>query len=685
MTPPTLESVLQGGVSVVARAAVIDRHCRLAALSASVAFAIAWTLLLGKAFHWDAINYHLYLGFAALNDRFSLDFFAAGTPSYINPYAYIPLHLLIDSGASALLVASALAAAHGLIFWLTYEFALALGPKDRGRERYAFAVLAMVLAALNPVLLQGIGMTLIDIPLGVLVLAAWLALALALRDGNLLLVVLGAALGGLAAGLKLSNALYAAAAMSTMAFLPGGWQRKSLAAVVYGLACGCAFLAVSAPWSWKLWESFGNPLFPFMNDLFKSPDFTSAPIHYERFRPSTFVEFLARPFDMLSSLSRQHTESRAPDLRYAALFLAMAALAIAFLLNSHRVRGLNADVLSSARRNSRQTDAATRILVAFCVAFVIAWCIWLKFSGNSRYFIPMGCVASGLLAEILRRSYHRWKDATSVAVGLVVLAQVVQLGVAADLDRDGIAWDGPFLKAEYPSRYRDEPYLFLSSSFLSGSAFLPKWHPQSGMMSISGFYAIGPGRPGWERAQKLIARNGGRLRILQHLPPGFGAGRGLPGPIADLDPFVQRFGLEVDASDCDYIRLQSNLQDAARTDPASRWTNWVTCRLRPAPEAAERYEREVREVDPIFDRIEDVCPNLFHPPRPLTERYPNWTRLYNLGSEIQLWMNGGRIFYRAPLLGGDPVDIGSVEAWSIGPQPIDCQKKFNPAFGGLLK
>ena len=91
---PVSTSVAQPWPVSRGRATLGDGACRLLALAVAVAFGIGWTLALGKAIHWDGINYHFYLGFAALNDRFALDFFAAGTPSYINPYAYVPLYLL---------------------------------------------------------------------------------------------------------------------------------------------------------------------------------------------------------------------------------------------------------------------------------------------------------------------------------------------------------------------------------------------------------------------------------------------------------------------------------------------------------------------------------------------------------------------------------------------------------------
>lgn len=656
------------------QAGLREGSVRALVVVASIMFSVAWTLLHGKSLHWDAVNYHFYLGYAALHDRFALDFFAAGTPSYINPYAYIPLHLLTVSGLPGVAVATVLAAVHALIFWVTYELALVTMGEVTLKERQGFAFLAILLALLSPLLLQGLGLTLVDIPLGALVVASWLALARAVRGGGLAGVATAGVLGGVAAGLKLSNAFYAVAALAMVAFVPGRGADKLRALFVFALGCGLAFVLVSIPWSWKLWTTFGNPLFPFLNDVFRSPDFTTATLHYERFRPASFVEYLTRPLDMLSPLSRQNSEGRAPDLRFLVLFAALAAGA-AFAWRGRRAAP---GAIPSA---STVDSDARRALTALAVAFVLAWGLWLGSSGNSRYFIPMGCVGAVLLAALLQRAFRRWEDPTWVAIILIVLAQSVQLHMGADWKRDGGEWKGPLLELEYPERFRTEPALFLSTSFLSGSAFLPSWHPQSGMITISGFYAIGPDRAGWERAQRLIASNASRLRSLTLLPEGYDETTGLPGPASDLDVYVRRFGLAIDPADCTYVKAHTQFVDTAHGDPSQRWSTWISCRLRADPSGAERYAREVRNADVIFDRVEAACPKLFHPPRPVTEQHPNWTRLYNMGSEQQLWIANGRVLYRSPLHGGDPIDIGSAAAWGEAPQPIDCSVKYLPAFG----
>jgi hypothetical protein len=113
----------------------------------------AWALLInyaiGKEMAWDTLNYHLYAGFSAVNDRFSQDYFPAGPQSYLNPYPYVPFYALVSSGLSALQSASLLAIVHSLILWLTFELALVAYPSGTVARRVSFALLAVALARVS--------------------------------------------------------------------------------------------------------------------------------------------------------------------------------------------------------------------------------------------------------------------------------------------------------------------------------------------------------------------------------------------------------------------------------------------------------------------------------------------------------------------------------------------------------
>jgi hypothetical protein len=648
------------------------RTWRLVAFVASLLFAIVWTVAQGKDVHWDAVNYHLYLGYSALNDRFALDFFAAGPPSYLNPYAFAPLYLMSAAGWSAIAIAVTLAAWHALALWLTYEIALVASALQHRGASPPFALLAVVFAASNPVLLQALGATMSDLSTAVPVLAGWLCLSRAVRDGGLSKVAIAGLLCGVATALKLSNAVFAMAAVPALVFLPGPLASRVRAIALFCLVCAVAFALVSLPWSWQLWREFGNPLFPFLNEHFRSPDFIVERLRYERFIPPSWVAFVTRPFEMVSAASTVHTEPRAPDVRYAVLILALVVWA-----------GVTRMRRGTAARDAsgRATVAGDRVLASLVVGLAVAWCIWLAISGNSRYFLPMACIAGAVLALVLQRLHAIWPSTTVAAVLVVASVQAVQFGFGTDWNRDGGPWQGPWLRVEVPERLQREPNLYLSAGFLSGSAFMPYVHPRSGMINIGGFHILAPGHPGGTRAQAYIDRNQDRLRLLLPLPPGVVDRASLPGPPESLAVYVRRLGLRVDGSDCEFLRLEGNLRGERR--PASSgnlWKHFIACALRPAPDERARYERDIRDIDVVFDRVEDACPNLFHPRRPATQEYRFLARTYHMGSEMQLFAEEGRIKYFFPLRGGDPIDIGSVEAWKQGPQAFDCSRRTSPAF-----
>ncbi len=654
---------------------------RSVAYTFALLFALTWTLTHGKDVHWDALNYHLYLGFSALNDRFALDFFGAGTPSYINPYAYVPLWLMVDAGWPAFWIAVVLGAFHAIALGLTFEIALQAGLRDRQLALPRFALFAVLLAVINPVFLQGLGSTFIDISTGVFVLGGWLALARTLRAGGLGQAALAGVLCGVAAALKLSNAVFAMAAVPALLLVAGSFAIRVRMVLAYSAACGAAFAAVSLPWSWPLWREFANPFFPFLNHWFGSPDFTTAPLRLERYLPANWQEFLLRPFEMLSPRSNVHTDTRAPDLRYAALVAALAIWgALALRSTFGRVGSGSGPLAVGGGGNPPDEDpAALRVLVGLLVGLAAAWFLWLAIAGNSRYFISMACIAGVVLALVLQRLFRRWRSATIVAALVLVTMQFVQIVLGSDWQRGGQPWGGSWLRVEIPDRFRSEPYLYLSAGFLSGSAFVPHLHPASGMMNITGFNALGPRNPGGARAQALIDRNAHRLRILVPLPHGVVDRASLPGPPENLRVHVRRFGLRVDGTDCEFLRVEANPRGELRPEPQqSPWKYFLTCRLERAPAERLAYEREVREIDTIFDRVEDVCPNLFQPRRPVTQEMNHWLRTYNMGSEIQLYIEDGQLKYFFPLRGGNPIEIGSVDAWRAGPQPIDCSVKTSP-------
>ena len=144
---------------------------------ACVVLALGCNYILGKDMAWDTLNYHLYLGFSALNDRFGQDYFAAGAVAYLNPYAYVPFYAMVRAGLPALVIGSVFAIAHSIILWLSFELGVAVCPSKDGYTRVLAGICAVALAFMNPILMQQLGSCFADITTAELALGGWLILA----------------------------------------------------------------------------------------------------------------------------------------------------------------------------------------------------------------------------------------------------------------------------------------------------------------------------------------------------------------------------------------------------------------------------------------------------------------------------------------------------------------------------
>ena len=135
------------------------------------------------------------------------------------------------------------------------------------------------------------------------------------------LVIFAAILLGIATALKPTNGLYALAAFFLVAFLPLPFVGRIRNLFYFGATLGISFVLTAAPWSYRLARMFGNPMFPLLNNVFKSPEFTTASLKHYRFVPDSLTDALLRPFAMTGTDSMIHEELSAPDIRYALLLL----------------------------------------------------------------------------------------------------------------------------------------------------------------------------------------------------------------------------------------------------------------------------------------------------------------------------------------------------------------------------
>lgn len=579
------------------------------ALAACLPLALAWTLYAGKDLSWDLLNHHLYLPWAWLNGHHAQDLFAAGPQSYLSPVGYLPMVLLARSGVPDIVAAIALSALHALPVWPLWRIAQALWPAGPDALWWRRVALALALAAPSYLLVAG---TSSADPLGAT--GVLLALERAVRHAPRLVDALWAGVAmGVAMAIKPTNAIFLAALLAVWPWRTGGLRQ----AVGLLGAATMLVLALHGPWSWMLWQRFGNPVFPLFNQFFQSPYAPVEATSASRFLPDGWVDALLRPWVIAQPQRLTHTEALAPDLR--PLLAALAGLALLPLWAWRRRTSV-----SSAAPVACETARVDRQLLLFGL---IGWVGWLFTSANSRYALPLFLLVGVLLVRALNRLLPR--GAARVAVGLALVLQVLYYGELGNRRFDTpVSWgQRSYLTVDMPARLVDQPFLYLSLGTPSYAAVVPELHPQSVFVNAISTLSIPMDGPLGDQMRKRLSGWQGRTRILLRGVEPRGDSPEARQTRRAHDRTIERFGLRVDWRDCTGIVIHTPPHGTPLVAvPAQRL---LTCAAQPLEHADPAYDQERLRAERAFEAIERACPRVFGP-RPLVTdaSLAGWHRHY---------------------------------------------------------
>jgi len=597
-----------------------------------------WTLHAGKDVNWDLLNYHYYLPYELLGRRLQQDFFAASAQSYLNPVGYLPFYLMVANEWHSVVASAALAVAHSLSIGLLYLVARRLFAHLPPGQQTEFSLLATALGAATGVYWMMVGGSFLD-PLLAPPMLAGLLLLLREGPGAARRAAIAGALFGIAAALKYSNAVYALAALPLAIALRGGF------AYLIGAAAAVAVLA--GPWLVLMLREFGNPVFPLFNAWFRSPHALEFNMINERFAVRDPMEFLALPFRMATLDPRVYSENFAPDLRFAALVLALPVLAAQALRRggSPALRGVD-----------------WRVLAFFGCALVL----WLASSANARYGVIVLLLAGACLARLVQVLLPL--RAARVTLALLLAVQV-GIGIVASPPRWFVSaeWSGRWLPYDVPERAMREPALYLTVEILPMAAVAPFLHPASSFANVRGQHSLPTDSP---RLKQLLERHRGHVRVLGRSLELAADGGPAQAQVRAYDARLLRFGLRVDTADCFAIPWRPDDGDLL-----SRAANWlaggvksveplslVSCGLHATTRDPADVERE-RKISALFDRIEQACPRLFRGQKAVTEPLgtSGWSRNYT-GLDARLEALAGRALLHRYRIDSH-VDLGALSGW----------------------
>jgi len=381
------------------------------------------SVLFGKELCWDLANYHFYNPFALLHSRYTQDYWPnSNIHQYINPTIDLLSYFLIQTFTPRM-SEFILGAIHGVNLWLLFLIAKYF-LQDRFKNSLAFVI--ALLGLCGPTALPGIGSFQNDNLVSIFVLACVL---LTLHRYQFLAGIIL----GLGFGLKLTAGIYIAGAMIAMLLLPISFHLKIKSIFMFGIGLAIGMLITSGYWMIMMWHEHHNPIFPFFNRIFHSPDFSQIDWRDERFLPKTLTESLFYPFYF--SFDGRTADGPFRDFRFLILYVLLVLTAIKCLL----------------RRASPQKDYPRIFLFTF---FIFSYIIWQMVFSIARYLAPLEMLAPLMIYLLIQ---HMVKD-TLICFTLTFMLFFALLFTLSPIPMVRAPWyDNTFFNVKLPAFVENTP------------------------------------------------------------------------------------------------------------------------------------------------------------------------------------------------------------------------------------
>ena len=372
----------------------------------AIALAGIVSIFLRQDSNWDLQNYHYYNAWAFVHHRFGLDWAPAQLQSFYSPFLDLPFYALVAIDAPPRLIAALLAVPTGVAWYFFARIVQRLFAPRRGAITAAIAI-----GVTAPMSVSLIGLTMNDWYSAAFVMTALWAIV---RGDETppqparSLVVAGALIG-IGAGLKLTGMIYGFGLLVAVFVIGDSLRNRGRNVLVSGVAMAAGFASTAGPWMALMFERYGNPLFPYYNDIFRSPWADPVAFSATRFGPQSFGEWLVFPFELLWKLEGFVSEAEFRDARPALLY----SLAIAVLVVRLLGRGV-------------QREGPTlhwRFLGAFFLASFAAWATIYRIF---RYLVPLELLAAAFIVHFIAQLAPRRRVALALAAafaGVVITAK----------------------------------------------------------------------------------------------------------------------------------------------------------------------------------------------------------------------------------------------------------------------
>lgn len=242
--------------------------------------------------------YHLWNAHAFVTGRHSIDFAYVGLQAYFNPLFDLQYYYLVkwlNKFPQLFLFLQGFWGALVLFFFYKIIDLLVI---ENGQAKICLILGSLFTACTSYLFIYEIGTSLADLQLCFLPLCGLYLLFKELFKQNIKYknILLSGVFFGLTAGLKLTFGLYALTIIFALLFFIKkiNCSLKFFNFFLLGMIVG--FFVTGGGWCFFLWQKFGNPIFPYYENFFRTGYSASVFYNYPYNFPQNFLEWIAFPF-----------------------------------------------------------------------------------------------------------------------------------------------------------------------------------------------------------------------------------------------------------------------------------------------------------------------------------------------------------------------------------------------------
>jgi hypothetical protein len=336
---------------------------------------------------FDFANYHFYNGFAVFHDRRALDIFPAQVQTTFFYGPDIIYYSIFSSLNDRPVLINLLLSIPYSLAALAIFFTARMFATPGYRWPVVVSAGATVLGLSGAATFATYATTQSDMFPGLaalVALALWLHHERAQRNTVWAALALGG-LAGVSVGLKLTQApLFIGMLVAIAVRFAIGKRSALLEAIAFGAGGLVVFAALDGAWLWGNFRAYGNPIFPFMNNVFRSDLVAPDGWTDRRFLPKTAAEALFYPAHWAFHPSTEVSELLMRDPRILLGWVSALIIVLAFGWRWLR-RGTAAPI-----------GSFESLAFSLAIVFLASYALWEKVWSVYRY-LPIQEALSGVL------------------------------------------------------------------------------------------------------------------------------------------------------------------------------------------------------------------------------------------------------------------------------------------------